>query len=45
MRQVRIQWEGSFSIEEVLGLNHEENDYGLYQVYRKSEATQIVSPS
>ena len=33
MRSVRVEWEGPFSIEEVLELNHSEDDYGLYQIY------------
>ncbi len=33
MRRVRIKWEGPFSVEEALRLNHVNNDYGLYQVY------------
>lgn len=33
MRQVRIQWKGPMSVEEVLGLNDEDDDYGLYQIY------------
>lgn len=33
MRQVRVEWGGPFSVEEVLRLNHEEKDYGLYQIY------------
>ena len=33
MRVVRVEWEGPFSIEEVLRLNHQNDDYGLYQIY------------
>ena len=33
MRSVRVEWEGPFSIEKVLELNHNEDDYGLYQIY------------
>ena len=33
MRCVRIKWQGSFSIEDVLMLNDENDDYGLYQIY------------
>ena len=33
MRSVRIEWEGPFSIEEVLELNDGNKDYGLYQIY------------
>ncbi|MDO8730855.1 MAG: hypothetical protein Q7J69_06715, partial [Candidatus Omnitrophota bacterium] len=32
MRRIRVQWEGPFSVQQMLGLN-EENDYGLYQIY------------
>ena len=33
MRSVRVEWEGPFSIEEVLRLNDQNDDYGLYQIY------------
>ncbi len=33
MRRVRVEWQGTFSIEEVLILNDENDDYGLYQIY------------
>ena len=33
MRSVRVEWEGPFSIEEVLKLNDQNDDYGLYQIY------------
>ena len=33
MRIVRIEWEGPFSIEEVLELDDRNKDYGLYQIY------------
>ena len=33
VRSVRIEWEGPFSIEEVLRLNDQDDDYGLYQIY------------
>ena len=33
MRSVRVEWEGPFSIEKVLKLNHSQDDYGLYQIY------------
>ena len=33
MRCVRIKWQGPFSIEDVLMLNDENDDYGLYQIY------------
>lgn len=33
MRSVRIEWVGPFSLEEVSGLNDEDNDYGIYQIY------------
>ncbi|NOZ23634.1 MAG: hypothetical protein GXP25_21370 [Planctomycetes bacterium] len=33
MRQVRVDWDGPFSVDKALSLNHEDNDSGLYQVY------------
>ena len=33
MRSVRVEWEGPFSIEEVLELDNRNKDYGLYQIY------------
>ena len=33
MRSVRVEWEGRFSIKEVLKLNDQNDDYGLYQIY------------
>ncbi len=33
MRSVRVEWEGRFSIKEVLKLNDQDDDYGLYQIY------------
>ena len=33
MRSVRVEWEGPFPIEEVLRLNDQDDDYGLYQIY------------
>ena len=33
MRSVTIEWEGPFSIDEVLGLDNRGKDYGLYQIY------------
>ena len=33
MRSIRVEWEGPFSIKEVLKLNDQDEDYGLYQIY------------
>ena len=33
MRSVSVEWEGPFSIEEVLELDNRNKDYGLYQIY------------
>ena len=33
MRIVRIEWEGPYTFADVLSLNDEERDYGVYQVY------------
>ncbi len=33
MRSIKIEWEGPFSIEEVLELGDRSKDYGLYQIY------------
>ncbi len=30
---VRIEWKGSFSLAKVLGLDNENKDYGLYQIW------------
>ena len=35
MRIVRIEWEGPYTFADVLSLNDEERDYGVYQVYGK----------
>ena len=32
MHSVRIEWERSFSLAKVLGLDNENKDYGLYQI-------------
>ena len=33
MRVVRIEWEGPFTIDQVLELNDKSKDFGLYQIY------------
>ena len=33
MRSVRVEWEGPFSIDQVLELDDEDEDCGLYQIY------------
>ena len=33
MRVVRIEWEGPYAFADVLALNDEERDYGVYQIY------------
>lgn len=33
IRSVRIEWEGPFSVQDVLKLSDKEQDYGLYQIY------------
>lgn len=33
LRSVRIEWEGPLSIEEILRLHDQNDDYGLYQIY------------
>ncbi len=32
-RIVRVNWDGPFSVEEVLKMHNEETDYGVYQIY------------
>lgn len=32
-RDVRIEWEGPFSVQDILRLNDNDQDYGLYQIY------------
>ena len=33
MRVVKIEWEGPFTIDQVLELNDKSKDFGLYQIY------------
>jgi len=33
MRRVKVIWEKPIDIESAFSLNHEENDFGIYQLY------------
>ena len=35
MQSVRIEWEGTFSVDDVIASLNNKDDYGLYQIYGK----------